>query len=461
MADALETLRRLAGAVDKRLRQHKVLEAYYDGAHRLQAMGLSLPPEMEDLQVIINWPGMYVDSLEERLDVEGFRVGGSDEVDETLWDWWQANRLDEESGLGHLEALYQGRAYTCVGFPDGDDAPVITVESGRYMAGDWSGRSYRLDAAVRLWQDDERGVPQRATLYLPDANVYYGRSERGRGWLHDSTDQHDLGEPLVAGLVNRGRLTDRDGVTEMRDIMGLSDAACRSVTNLQGAQELVALPQRFVAGASEEDFQDEHGNPVPAWEAYIGRLQGLMNAEAKVFSLPGADLRNFTDVLRTYAQLAAGLTGLPAHYWGFTGDNPASADAIRSTESRLVKKAERKQRAFGGGWETTMRLAMLAMGRNPADANRLETVWRDAATPTFAARADAVVKLHSTGILPLEATWEEMGYSAERRRRLRSMTSSDPAARYLENLHRLENRQDGNAQPAPAGVGAGEGGGQE
>lgn len=450
MADELATLRRLAGAVDRRLRKHKVLDAYYDGAHRLQAMGLALPPEMEDLAVIVNWPGMYTDSLEERLDVEGFRVGGSDEVDEVLWDWWQANRMDEESGLGHLEALNQGRAYTCVGFPDGDDAPVITVESSRYMAGDWSGRTYRLNSAARLWEDNDAGIPQRATLYLPNENRYYGRSERGRGWLQHDVDEHNLGEPLVAGLVNRGRLTDRDGVTEMRDIMGISDAACRSITNLQGAQEVLALPQRFITGASKEDFQDENGNPIPAWEAYIGRIQALMDKDAKVFQLPGADLRNFTEVLKTYAQVAAGLTGLPAHYWGFTGDNPASADAIRSTESRLVKKAERKQRTFGGGWETTMRLAMLVMGRNPAEANRLETVWRDAATPTFAARADAVTKLFGAGILPLEATWEEMGYSSERRRRLRGMTSSDPAARYLENMQRMASQPD----PAPPGVGA-------
>ncbi|MFE3461361.1 phage portal protein [Nocardiopsis aegyptia] len=455
MADELDVLRRLAGAVDKRLRKYTVLEAYYDGARRLQALGLALPPEMEDLQVIINWPGMYVDSVEERLDVEGFRVGRSDTVDETLWDWWQANGLDEESGLGHLDALMQGRAYTCVGFPEDDGAPPpITVESSRYMAGTWSPRTHRLENAARLWDDNDAGVPQRATLYMPDANIYYGRSERGRGWLRHGIDQHNLGEPLVAALVNRGRLTDRDGVTEMRDIMGLSDAACRSVTNLQGAQEVLALPQRYIVGASEEDFQDEYGNRVPAWEAYLGRYLTLVNDQAKVAQLSGADLRNFTEVLKTYAQLAQGLTGLPAHYWGFSSDNPASADAIRSGESRLVKRAERRQRAFGGGWETTMRLAMLAAGRDPGEAVRLETVWRDPATPTYAARADAVTKQHSAGILPLEAAWEDMGYSVERRRRLRAMMSSDPAERFLATVQQMNQRES-------AGTGAGPGGGEQ
>lgn len=451
MADALDVLRRLAAVIANNQRRWRLLDAYHEGAKRLQALGLALPPEMEDLQVIINWPGMYVDSLEERLDVEGFRVGGSDEVDEVLWGWWQDNGLDEESGLGHLDALIQGRSYTCVGYPNSaDDSPVITVESSRYMAATWDGRTHRLSEALRLWDDNEHGVPQRASLYLPDATYHYGRSGRGLGWLLDDVHEHGLGEPLVAALVNRAKLSDRNGVTEMRDIMGLSDAACRSITNLQGAQELTALPQQFVAGAREEDFQDEYGNPVPAWEAYIGRIKMLMDKEAKIFQLPGADLRNFTEVLKAYAQLAAGLTGLPAHFWGFTGDNPASADAIRAVETRLVKRAERRQRGFEGGWETTMRLAMLVDGRDPRQANRLETVWRDPATPTYAARADAVTKQYAAGILPLEAAWEDMGYSVERRRRLRSMTSQDPAERYLALTQQMNRRQAPQEAPVAA-----------
>ncbi|OLT27754.1 hypothetical protein BJF83_17365 [Nocardiopsis sp. CNR-923] len=385
----VDVLARLVRDVDDRIRGWKRLEAYYDGSRRLEALGLALPPELEDLATVINWPGMYVDAIEERLDVEGFRLGGQDQADDELWGWWQANNLDEESGMGHLDALVHGKAYTCVGYPDSaDDAPVITVESSRYMAATLDPRTRRVSEAVRLWDDSEVGIPQRATLYLPHANVYW-RRDRYEGWIEDDRDDHNLGETLVGLLVNRQRLAKRTGTTEMRDVMDLTDAACRSITNLQGAQELLAVPQRFVTGATEGDFVDENGDPIPAWEAYLGRLQALMNENAKVFQLDGADLRNFTEVLRMYAQLGSGLTGLPAHYWGFTSDNPASADAIRSSESRLVKKSERKQRGFGGGWEQTQRLGMLVAGRDPRDAARLETVWRDPATPTYAARADA------------------------------------------------------------------------
>ncbi|WP_143831870.1 hypothetical protein [Nocardiopsis sp. CNR-923] len=49
-------------------------------------------------------------------------------------------------------------------------------------------------------------------------------------------------------------------------------------------------------------------------------------------------------------------------------------------------------------------------------------------------------KLHSTGLLPLEAAWEDLGFSVERRRRLRELSSDDPAERYLAMLQDLDSR---------------------
>ena len=65
---------------------------------------------------------------------------------------------------------------------------------------------------------------------------------------------------------------------------------------------------------------------------------------------------------------------------------------------------------------------------------QMEAVWRDPATPTQAQKADAVVKLHGAGILPTEAAWEDLGYSPERRKKLREQRSSeasDPIASAL------------------------------
>src|SRR5690554_5412495 len=46
--------------------------SYYNSEHRLQAIGVSVPPEMRNLIAQVGWPRIYVDAIEERLDVEGF-----------------------------------------------------------------------------------------------------------------------------------------------------------------------------------------------------------------------------------------------------------------------------------------------------------------------------------------------------------------------------------------------------
>ncbi|RCV53478.1 phage portal protein [Marinitenerispora sediminis] len=427
----LDTLNALLEKIDTQAPKLERLDRYYRGGQRLAAIGLALPPEMERLQTVINWPALAVDSLEERLDVEGFQLGGDTSADERLWDWWQANDLDEESSLAHLDALVLGRSYVTVSTGEAaDDPPVITVESARTMAVNIDPATRRIAAAARVWERDETDQPSGAVLYLPGRNVYWRRLN-GR-WVVQSDDRFALDEVAVVPLVNRARLAHRHGVTEMRDVMALTDAACRSLTNLQAAQEMLAVPQRYVLGATQSDFQDPDGQPVPVWEAYIGRFLALGNEGAKVGQLQGADLRNFTEVINHYARLTASVTGLPPHFLGLSTDNPASADAIRSSEARLVKRAERRARAFGEAWERVMRLALRVVGDDDAAARRMETVWRDPSTPTYAARADAVVKLFQAGLLPQEAAWEQMGWSPEYRRHLRSLSDSDPAVRFLE-----------------------------
>lgn len=422
---------RLLEKIDAQLPRLDRLDRYYRGRQRLDAIGLALPPEMDRLQTVINWPALAVDSLEERLDVEGFQLGGDVSADERLWDWWQANDLDEESSLAHLDAFVFGRTYVTVSRGEStDDPPVITVESTRSMAVEIDPATRKISAAARVFERDETDQPSGAVLYLPGKNATWRRTNGV--WRATSADRFALNEVAVVPLINRARLARRHGDTEMRDVMGLADAACRSLTNLQAAQELLAVPQRYVLGATQTDFVDQNGQPIPAWEAYIGRFLALGNQEAKIGQLPGADLRNFTEVINHYAKLVASVTGLPSHFLGMTTENPASADAIRSAEARLVKRAERRARAFGEGWERVMRLALRFVGDDDTAARRLETVWRDPSTPTYAAKADAVVKLYTAGLLPQEAAWEQMGFSPEYRRHLRSLGSQDPAQRYLE-----------------------------
>jgi hypothetical protein len=70
--------------------------------------------------LVVNWPRLVVNSLEERLDVDGFRLAQDQPADDELWRIWQANDLDEASQMAHVDALVHGRSFAIV-WADPDD----------------------------------------------------------------------------------------------------------------------------------------------------------------------------------------------------------------------------------------------------------------------------------------------------------------------------------------------------
>jgi hypothetical protein len=214
--------------------------------------------------------------------------------------------------------------------------------------------------------------------------------------------------------------------------------------NLQSAAELMAIPQRILFGVREEDFPVDVGNPGAAMEAYMARIMAFENEGGKATQFSSADLRNYVDALQELAKQVASYTGLPPQYLSFSSDNPASAEAIKSSESRLVKKVERKSRLFGQSWEEAMRLGMLVIdGSIPRDAYKLETVWRDPSTPTFAAKSDGITKLHQQGIIPTEQARIDLGYSDVQRKEMEKMDKSDPVSQLNQLLFTQDTTQQG------------------
>jgi hypothetical protein len=435
--DEQTTLTRLQGQLTRAQRHNRVMDAYYDGEQRVEQLGLAVPPELRRFLTIVAWPGTYVDAIEERIDLEGFRLPGATDADADLWRIWQANGLDEESQLAHLDALVRQRSFIVVGAgdttsPDAPDAdgeeadrdtsvPLITVESSDEVAVELSPRTRRVSAAAKVYKD---GPAIRATLYLPDVTVWLER-ENAR-WTELDRDEHLLGVVPVVPLVNRPRLSRREGRSQIQRVIGLTDAAARALTNAQLATEIMAIPQRYVLGASKGDFIDKDGQVLTTWEAYFGAIWALKNGDAKVGQFSAADLSNFKTIVDHYAALVSGVTGLPMRYLGQSTPNPPSAESIRADESRLIKTCERFEKSAAGSWELAMRIARRIIdGRWAPELLQLETMWRDPATPTRAQQADAAVKLVQAGILPVEAAWEDLGYSAARRAKLRELREAD------------------------------------
>lgn len=464
--DEKALLGRLQIKMGRAQRRNKVLEAYYQGEQRVEQLGLAIPPELRRFLTIVAWPGTYVDALAERITLEGFELPDATEADQDLWRIWQANDLDRESRLAHLEALKYGQAFIVVGAGDadtpdapsaegGDDdrerdagTPLITVESSNEMAVELSPRTRQPVAAAKFYVDE---LVAHATLYLPTVTVWLER--RNAAWAEVDRDEHDLGVVPVVPLTHREQLSQRDGRSAMTRIMGLTDAAARALTNAQVATEAHAVPQRHAAGLKPEDFKDpKTGETLATWEAYFGALWASANPDARFGSFAAADLANFSGIVNHYAQLVSGVTGLPMRYFGQATTNPPSAEGILADESRLIKQVEDFETGAEASWERAQEIgARIRTGRWDPDLKQLATKWRSAATPTRAQAADAAVKLVQAKIIPAEASWDDLGYSQARQAKLREQRDAELAR---DPIRQIASELQGQQVPADRQVDA-------
>lgn len=428
--DQMRTLDHLGLMREARWAEDETLDRYYNGQQRLRQLGLAVPPALRQFETVVNWPRLVVDALEARLDVKTFFTPDGSKAESVL-EGWKFNNLDSESSLAHLDALIYGRSYVCVGANAEDpEHPLVTVESPREIIAKVDPRSRRIVSALRVFGTSEKtGMPSAATLYEPDRTTWFQRDEGHGRWVETDRDDHRLGVVPIVSLVNRRRAGDFFGRSEMSDVLGLTDAAARTLTNLGVGSETHAIPGRWVAGVSKGDFVDADGNPLPVWESYFTAISATANKDAKFGQFSASDLKNFHDTVRHYAEQVAAVSRMPHTYLGLTTTNPASADAIRSAEAPHVKLAERKQRAFGDGWAWVAALYERFRTGEWVNGNAVHVDWHDAATPTVAARADAIVKL--TGgkpVLSVEGAWDELGWSEPRKRTERERIADEEAA---------------------------------
>lgn len=408
---------------------------YFEGEQGLKY----LAPEVREqigtrlVDLVINLPRYTTDVYENRLDIMGFRFPGKDDGDSDLWEVWQHNDGDMLSQQAHRDSLAISRSYVLVGEGD-DDVPLITAQSAFDAIHEDDPRTHNVRYGVNQWTDEDGA--RWVNLFYPTGRTTWVKKPKATGWTVDGKpEENTFGLPRLVPLINDprvlgrrvpGRSDQRLGRSVFHDLIGPTEALNKILTDMMVSGEFHAMPRRWAAGLSENDFVDENGKPLDTFSLIAGRLWGVENKDAKFGQFPEANLDNFHATAKLLVQFAFMQLGLPAHYLPFVGDNPASADAIRSSESQLVKRAERKQSVLSTRWERVQRLVLLTQGKTDDERSRqIETMWSDPATPTFAQKADGTVKLvqakDSSGrsIITVDQAREDLGYTQGQRDRMR------------------------------------------
>lgn len=401
-----------------------------------------------------NYMGLVVDATAERLTVEGFRIGGSDEADSQIWGIWQGSNFDSDSDQAILEALITGQSYVLVAPPavDGDD-PLLFAEHPTQAIVAYVPGTCRREAAagLKVWADDWAGR-WMATLYLPDriykfqaVNVpltsgikgvnWEPRVVRGENWPAPNL----LGEVPLVELPNNPRLL-TGGVSEIADVTAVQDRICKTLADRLMTQDYGAFPQRWAIGYPDEDAE---GRPN---RIDVGRNRMVTSdvAETRFGQWESAALDPYSAAKREDVKDIASRTRTPAQY--LLGElSNVNGETLKASESGLVSKVKQRQRAYGEGFERVVSLARRAAGLGDPD-EVVETIWRNPEFRTEGELVDALTKMATLGV-PREALWERWGASQVEIARWRTMAEAEAARDPIGQLTRAAGQNAG--QPAP------------
>jgi hypothetical protein len=457
--DPTDVLRVLYGEMVRRRPVIDHASRYYDGDHRLAFASEKFLDAFGGLfgAFADNWCALVVDAVEERLQVQGFRVGKEVEADSAAKKIWEENELDLQSAMGHTDGLVAGAFYVTAwqrgdaGSPD-EKVPEITVESAAtaiVLAHPKMRR--RRTAGLRVWTDEE-GY-EHAELFRPD-RVYLFRSRAKRTgaivdpfrvqWIAEthadlapkldesSSMVNPLGKIPMVEFLNRPRLTLSRRVgwaahSELSAVIPINDAANKLLADMIVASEFAAFPQRHVTGWEPDTDEETDEIIEPNFRSGPGKTWWTENHEAKFGAFPAVSVDQYVKAIELLVQHIASVSSTPPHYLRASADR-LSGESLKSAETGLVAKVRRKQRHFGAGWEEVIRIAGEIAGNNElANALQMETIWRDPETRTESEHVDAVAKKKDLDV-PAEQLWEELGYSPEQIARFPAMRARNTLA---------------------------------
>lgn len=389
--------------------------------------------------VCVNYPKLAVVSLADRLNLTGFRIGGPESAPDTaLWQLWRRNGMVEGSHEVIRDALAYGRGYVIVWA--GPRGVRITVESPRQMTVLRDPATREVTVGMKRWIHEGHGY---CTVYGAEEIITYKTETKTSNidhvaehdWKQFGYVSNPLGVPPIGQVLNRDRLLDFDGVSEMSGILDLTDALNKILLDALVTSEDYARPRRWATGM--EIVEDEDGNPINPYGDDSKRVWTNEAEGGKFGQFAQADMSGYGEMASLFIQQIGAIKALPAHYLGLPNDQPPGADAIRSSEASLVSHARRAISMMGGdfAWIAALILAVRD-GVDPYEAD-VETVWANPETRTPAQAADAALKLSTIGV-PLETLLaDELNYDPTRIKKIMDSRRAEALEKAATDLSSL------------------------
>lgn len=413
------------------------LWGWYHGEQDLPAVDARYRPAYRLLLEIARtpWARLVVDTIAERLHVQGFRSGllpaANEELEAAAWSVFQTSSLDADEWQVYVEALICGDGYVSVAREE-EEPTRVSPESGfevTHLAAPGNRRA--VASALKLCPTTWTGTTWACELYRPEGTYRWllalespldgflapvdsaARKEIATlPWEEDDPffTENALGVVPIVPFENRSTVLG-GGVSELEDCIPILRRIDKLTLDKLLTSETASFRQRWATGL--EVPRDEDGNPVEPYKAAVDRLWVSEDERTKFGSFEASELGPYLTAIDAEIAALAAISRVPSHYLLQQSlANPPSAESLIASESGLVAKVRERQRRFGEAWERAIRLALAFEGTVSPEASALEVVWADAEMRNPAQVADAAVKLSSVGV-PRSAVWEYIGATPE------------------------------------------------
>jgi Phage portal protein, SPP1 Gp6-like len=408
-------------AIAKNLADYEKFQDYYDGDHSLvfatakwtEAFG----SEFEEFAD--NWCQVVVDSMVQRLEIIGWKSEDDDDAAKLAEDLYDRNELGIQEDDVHTQALVKGDSYVmCWPNPDNPDEAQIYYNDATEVAVYYDARTNRkITRAAKKYVNEKNET--HLYLYYPDHTEHYfipsvmtesevaafftgvGPIQLPNGYVEVENVPNTYGEVPVYHFKNRA-LGSTHGMSEIKIVIPVQNAVNKMLMDLMVGSEFGSFRQKYVAGG---------GVPKDGWRVGGDRLWATSDPNARFGEFGQIDLEPISRAVEVLIGHIAKITQTPLFYLRSSGDVP-SGEALKSSESGLVKKCLGAQQRFGSAWSKAMGFAiMLETGKKPKSP--VFPVWKSPETRHDLEQGQ-VAQLKSILGIPLEKLWSEhFGYSEE------------------------------------------------
>jgi hypothetical protein len=390
---------------------------YYEGRHKLAfasskfetAFGRTVKDMRDNLCPIV------VDSTADRMEILNFSGDDEKEVNavaDQAWEIWLRETLELVSNDIHRDAVKCGESFLIVWADESNQAKFYPQDSRHCVLIEDEDTARKLFGA-KQWVNDEKLV--RLNLYYDNRIEKYITRKKITG----SFDLKESSFKPLEGVEGEEAVTQNpygvlpmfkfEGTPVLSDAIPLQDMLNKTLADRMVTQEFGAFPQRWAVGLAPPTNEITGYKEAP-FKAGVDRLWVSEDGATKFGEFSSASLEPYLKAANDDRLSMARATGTPLHFFGLTGNDVPSGEALKTLESRFTKRVKRLTLNFGTVWANVMRFALQIEGTTSAE--NLTTQWQTPEQRSEKEQLDAAVIKQTLGI-PQETLWEELGYTEE------------------------------------------------